>query len=358
MHFRLISILIAFALTVTAGCQSTKTDDGQSRKFFSPDYTSPSLDLSKYSGSKLGDRKSIKNSDKTWFDSGSKSLDVRFQSLDTGYDSAEKEQTQGDDIGYELELELDSPDGPDQSDSLLGEFVSDLRSDLGNFYNVENAPWVLGALGIGGLMANTSIDQDILDHVQDNITFARSDELGEFIGESRFFGEGYFLLPVYAGSAIIGKHFLAGYPAAWRVGEWGDRSFRGILLGAPPLLISQRLLGGSRPNETGEGSEWQPFADNNAVSGHAFMGAVPFLTAMRMTDDYRARTVWFALSTLPALSRITENGHYPSQALLGWGLACLATSSVANSEFDENRDFQVYPVFEADSVGVGVTIRH
>ena len=72
---------------------------------------------------------------------------------------------------------------------------------------------------------------------------------------------------------------------AMNLGEWGDRSLRGVLLGTPPLLITQRLLGGSRPGENREASEWQPFEDNNAVSGHAFMGAIPFLTAMQMTDD-------------------------------------------------------------------------
>ncbi len=334
-----------------------KKDDGSSSKFLTPDYTSPSLDLSKHSGSKLGGRESIRNSNNNWFDSSSKSLDIRFQSLDTGYGPDEIDQTNDAELGIETELELERSNVPDRNCSLFGEFVSDVQSDLGNFYRVENVPWVLGALGVGGLMANTNIDQDILEHIQDNITFGQSDELQEFITEYRFFGEGYFLLPVYASTAILGKHFLADYSTVYRVGEWGDRSFRGILLGTPPLLVSQRLLGGSRPDETGEGSEWQSFADNNGVSGHAFMGAVPFLTVMHMTDDYRAKVAWFALSMLPALSRITENGHYPSQALLGWGLACLATSSVAKSEFNQDRDFQVYPLLDADSVGIGITIR-
>ena len=99
MHFRLILILIT--LVAMAGCQSTKTDDGQSRKYFSPDYTSPSLDLSKHSDSKLGGRKSIMNSGKTWFNSGSKSLDVRFQSLDTGYESNEVDGANETDPGFE-----------------------------------------------------------------------------------------------------------------------------------------------------------------------------------------------------------------------------------------------------------------
>ena len=65
--------------------------------------------------------------------------------------------------------------------------------------------------------------------------------------------------------------------------EWGEKSFRTILLGGPVLLVSQRLTGGHRPEE--DGSEWNFSLDSNGVSGHAFMGAIPFLTAAHMTDN-------------------------------------------------------------------------
>jgi hypothetical protein len=233
-------------------------------------------------------------------------------------------------------------------------YSSELKSDLRNFYAKDNLPLVLGALGVGAILANGDMDQSILEQIQDNITFHQSDEFQEFVTEYRFFGEGNFLLPVYVGTALLGKHVFEDYPAAATIGDWGDRCFRGILLGTPPLLISQYVLGSSRPGETSEGSEWQFLQDNNGVSGHAFMGAIPFLTASKMAKTPRGKVVYFVLSTLPALSRVSENGHYPSQALLGWGLAYLSVRSVSRTE---EVDFQLSPIFTSDSVGLGFTLR-
>ncbi len=355
-HWCRIGVLLLIGLPEVVGCQSPVSEHWASGEFRLPLQTVQSREPGSETGSVSGKRLSTADSSATWFDTGGGSRDIRFQSLDTGYKSIADDAHESIDPGYAAKLELPDPDKESYRESYLAGFVSDVRSDLGNFYTLENIPWVIGGLGLGAWMANTELDQDILDHFQDNVTFASSDELGEFVSEYKFFGEGYFLLPIYAGSAIVGKHFLTDHPRALRVGEWGDRSLRAVLLGTPPLLISQRLLGGSRPGENREASEWQPFGDNNAVSGHAFMGAIPFLTAMQMTDDYRAKAAWFVVSTLPAVSRITDNGHFPSQAFLGWGLACLATQSISKSELMADRDFQIEPILGGDSVGVGVTI--
>lgn len=242
--------------------------------------------------------------------------------------------------------------------STFSKFAEDTQSDYRNFYSRKNLPVAASFLGVGAWLANSDLDQNILEHIQDNITFNSStNEYQEFVGEFRFFGEGYFLLPIYASTALLGKHVFSGNANAEVAGEWGERCVRGIFVGAPPLMISQYLIGGSRPGESGEkreGSEWQFLKDNNGVSGHAFMGAIPFLTAFHMAKDPRAKVFYFAASTLPALSRITENGHYPSQALLGWGLAYMATSSINQTE---NGTFQVAPYLSENGVGLGATFR-
>ncbi len=244
-----------------------------------------------------------------------------------------------------------------QLEPALRELTSDLRQDMEHFYSKENIPVFLVAGGVGAVLANTQMDQDILEHVQANITFHQSDELQEFVTEYRFFGEGYFLLPVYAGTAVLGKYLLDEHPRAQFVGEWGDRCVRGILVGTPPLLISQYMVGASRPQESAAGSQWQFWQDNNGVSGHAFMGAIPFLTASQMVEDPGLKAFCIALSTLPALSRITENGHYPSQALMGWALAYAATSSISRTE-SNNQDWTISPILTSETAGLGVTIRH
>lgn len=314
------------------------------------------------------------------------STSLRFQSLDllTDPSSSSTTQAMGKAITFEslpsIGLESDSfvhypndiydsrsydnfefPTDQVENDfsikGIFAEFVSDTKSDFKNFYTAGNGAQALAFLGAGAWLANSNLDQNILQHIQEDITFNNnSSEYQQFVGEFRFFGEGYFLLPIYFSAGILGKHVFSDRPKLLRIGHWGDRCFRGIVLGTPPLILSQHILGASRPGETNEGSEWQFLADNNGVSGHAFMGAIPFLTAFHMTKNRKLKVLYFAASTLPAFSRITENGHYPSQALLGWGLAYLITGSVAKTELQDDR-ISLAPYMSTDAVGIGLTFR-
>lgn len=205
-------------------------------------------------------------------------------------------------------------------------------------------------------MANTNIDQNVLEHIQGDITLSESDEIYELIGEHKILGDGYFMVPVYIGTSLIGNsRYWPENVALSNLGEWGDRSWRGVLVGFPPLIAAQHVLGGSRPNETAEGSEWQFFGDNNAVSGHSFMGAIPFLTAARMTKNRPIRFALIGASALPALSRITEDGHFPSQALMGWMLAFISVESVARTSDGNESGFR--PWITQDSIGIGFSFR-
>ncbi len=96
---------------------------------------------------------------------------------------------------------------------------------------------------------------------------------------------------------------------------------RSILVGGPPLLVLQWATGGARPTETDESSEWRPFHDNNGVSGHSFMGAIPFLSAAKMADNIWIKGSFYAASTLPGISRVNDDAHYFSQAFLGKSFA-------------------------------------
>jgi hypothetical protein len=82
--------------------------------------------------------------------------------------------------------------------------------------------------------------------------------------EVQHFFLGTALLAELAGDSKVGS--LAG--------KWATRSLRTMLVGTPPLLVLQKVLGASRPTE--DNSRWHSFKDNNAVSGHSFMGVVPF----------------------------------------------------------------------------------
>jgi hypothetical protein len=123
-------------------------------------------------------------------------------------------------------------------------------------------------------------------------------------------------------------------------------------VGAPPMLFFQSALGASRPEE-GD-SHWHFFEDNNAVSGHAFMGAVPFLTAAGMVKSPVLKAFLYCGSTLPALSRINDDAHYFSQAALGWWIGYLAASSIERTE-THKQSVTIAPVPVRSGLGVVVS---
>jgi len=125
------------------------------------------------------------------------------------------------------------------------------------------------------------------------------------------------------------------------------------VLGAPPLLLAQSLTGGSRPNEVTHGSDWSPFQDDNGVSGHAFLGAIPYPSAARMAKRPWVKATLFAVSTIPGFSRITDDAHYPSQVFLGWTLAFVATSTVDETTRARQQQVELVPWTAGDGVGVG-----
>jgi membrane-associated phospholipid phosphatase len=103
-------------------------------------------------------------------------------------------------------------------------------------------------------------------------------------------------------------------------------------------------------------SYWQPFRHANAVSGHAFMGAVPFITAAQMTDRPCVKGLLYALSGFTAWSRVNDDAHYLSQVLLGWYVAYLSVRAVSTTEAKSllPRGLTIFPVSESGSAGIGL----
>ena len=156
--------------------------------------------------------------------------------------------------------------------------------------------------------------------------------------------------------AWLASEWIDGPPAFETVGLWGERSVRGVLVGAVPLLVTQRLTGGSRPNETEDGAGWHPFQDNNGVSGHAFMSSIPFITAAKMSDNVVGKAFWYSASLLGPLSRINDNAHYPSQVGLGWAMGFLAASAVQHNDTGK-KGWAVVPEASFQSTGLAFQYR-
>jgi hypothetical protein len=229
-------------------------------------------------------------------------------------------------------------------------FARRVWQDHRNYYGGRNF-WETGyALAGGSVLANTSLDGEFRDWYQRDV---RSDETDDFARFCKTFGEGDIFIPSFACLALA-TSLLPELPLVANTNEFAGRTTRAYLVGAPPMLFMQGLLGGSRPGEDPVGSRWKAFDDNNAVSGHAFMGAVPFITAAQMSERPLAKTALYACSTLTAWSRVNDDAHYLSQAWLGWWMAYMACRAVDETQRGE-RCCEIVPLASPDMTGVGVT---
>lgn len=222
-------------------------------------------------------------------------------------------------------------------------------TDYENFYCWDVARDLLLATAIASVPANTSIDQEFQAWYQDDVKSEGTENLCDVW---KSFGEGFIVVPAFVGLAVVGR-MCDDTPCGSVVGEFAFRTTRGYLVGGPPNIFMQYILGGSRPGESSSGSGWKPFDDDNAVSGHAFVGAVPFITAAKMTDNPYLKAGFYLCSTLTGWSRIDHDMHYLSQVCLGWWMAYLACSAVDNTE----RDYEyltLTPVATPEMVGLGV----
>ena len=86
-------------------------------------------------------------------------------------------------------------------------------------------------------------------------------------------GDGYYTIPVYVSAKFVGEYF-DDVPGMALLGEFGDRTTRALLVGAPPLLAVQYVPAAGGPpitstNPTGSRStartapavtpSWAPF---------------------------------------------------------------------------------------------------
>ncbi len=208
------------------------------------------------------------------------------------------------------------------------EFLAEAWLDYQDFYSLRGVAIVGTQVGIAAVLANTSLDEDFQDWHDDDIKGSGSDSFADAVS---WLGDGRIMIPVVAGAALLECFARDDQPVLRGIGHWGNRCSRSVLVGAPTVLGLQYLLGASRPAD-GRGSSWKPFDDNNSVSGHAFIGATPFLNAARMTESLPLKVTFYGLSTLPAWSRVNDQRHYLSQVLLGWGIAWLAADVVDRTE--------------------------
>jgi hypothetical protein len=227
-----------------------------------------------------------------------------------------------------------------------------VRDDHENFYTWKNTKTTTGMFAIAAILAHSDADREFRNAWQEDVRSNSWDNLSSIAHE---WGDAKYLIA--ASCAAVGfEQLMSHTPTGDRVGEWGHRSARSLLVGFPPLLILQRVTGASRPLESSTGSIWVLFGDENGVSGHTFVGAVPFICAAQMTENRLAVVSLYTCSTLTGISRINQDAHYLSQVMLGWWLAHMACTST--DETQVSRQIHFAPIPTAGGLGIGVHWQH
>ncbi|HUU26968.1 MAG TPA: phosphatase PAP2 family protein [archaeon] len=213
----------------------------------------------------------------------------------------------------------------------LTSFTSSVGSDYRTFYSLQNLGSLAAGLAMTGFLANTSLDEDVRAWYQGSVRNKTTDLCALIV---KPLGDGKFTLPVYFMAAAAGMINVGG--GAYAVfATWGSSTLFTLLMGVPPMLLIQRGLGSSSPDKND--SHWRPFQTAKGVSGHCFMGAVPFLTAVELTPNPYLKVAFYLASTLTGLSRINDDAHYLSQVFIGWFLAWLSASTVRRIRNGKNR---------------------
>lgn len=242
---------------------------------------------------------------------------------------------------------------PSYADTHKVSFFDTVKQDYKEFYSSDRLIRAGIVFAGGAVVANSNLDQSIQDDYQNN---TRSNSTDDFSKIVKNFGDGKYLITLSLATTLT-SHYLETGGQRSAVGRWGQNALRAYIVGGPATLLTQQITGASRPGETADKSKWKPFLDSNGVSGHAFIGAVPFMTMARMNNDNKlVKYLLYTVSTFTAFSRVNDNSHYFSQAVLGWYLAYEATDTVFENN-SEAKTIAFHPYIGADSLGLAFDMR-
>jgi len=132
-----------------------------------------------------------------------------------------------------------------------------IQNDYKNFYSTDSLYKMGIAFIVGGVAANSNIDQYLQNEYQNNLRNTTTDNISKTM---KSFGEGRYTIPI----ALLATSLQYIKPES-SVGKWGEYVSRSYFVGAPALLVMQRVTGGSRPGERDYNSRWKPFKDNKYI---------------------------------------------------------------------------------------------
>lgn len=235
--------------------------------------------------------------------------------------------------------------------------ASTIADDYRGYFSKDRLTRLGIAFGLGAVAANTNIDMSIRNWYQDNVRSERTDSWSSVEGNNaafraKLFGEGKYMVPVALLAASV--NYLDTDTA---VGNWGANASRAYIVGLPAMWGMQFATGAARPSHNApSGSAWRPFNDDgyaHGVSGHSFVGAVPFLTIAYMNPDNGwVKYPAYLASMAAGWSRINDDAHFPSQVVLGWYMAYEAVDTVFENNGNKKKGLSVAPMAGLDGFGL------
>jgi hypothetical protein len=235
-------------------------------------------------------------------------------------------------------------------------WVRNLWNDQLNYYTWQNAAWIGVGLAVAAPIANTPADQHFRDWYQGR--WGNNTGMNSFALNVKNMGEGAYMIPGFLAAGTLSMWLESYWPAMDPLSEWFGRTLRGWATGAPTLLLMQVTLGAGRPLAGDHGSYWKPFGDSHGASGHAFMGSMPFLTAVEMVDNPWLKGALMGASFMTPWSRIQTDDHYLSQVILGWWFAWRTVKCISLTQ-QEDRHWDVFPSVTPDGgAQVNVLLRY
>jgi len=222
---------------------------------------------------------------------------------------------------------------------------SKISKDYENFYSKDRLTRIAIGFSAAGIMANTKIDKNIQDWYQDDM---RGDNFDDISHQIKKLGERRHVIPI----TLLSFGFSY-FDTDSVVGEWGNNTLRSLVVGLPVVWSTQALTGASRPREL-RGSDWRPFDDDNGVSGHAFVGALPFLNFAKMSNNSFVKYASYTVAGLSAWSRINDDYHFTSQALLGLYLAYESVDAVYETN-NRDQNISFIPIIGDNFYGINIS---
>jgi hypothetical protein len=235
-----------------------------------------------------------------------------------------------------------------EDNGAISRSIDAVKTDVGNFY-LDRANLTNLGIGVAGaaVFANTGMDRYIRNKYQNNLRSKETDEATKIFNIS---GTALVLVtvPVYIGTYGAG---LLLHNSTME--EWAQKSFRATVVGGPALLFLATATGADRPTE-GD-SHWKPFQNIHGVSGHAYIGGIPFITAANMSGNPYQKAIFYGLSTVTGLSRINDDRHYFSQVAMGWYLAYLSCAAVEKG--NDRQEGRVHVQLAPVPKGIAITVQ-